>query len=101
MNCYLWCTMVATVAGTLYLLVETRKELEEWDCGRMDILVATSFTNDTLVTINFLDTIGHSKQVPKPEKRDDSNCIWLHPKWRENSDDFRSKEIIPFCGGCK
>ena len=84
------------MAGTLDILGETRKELEEWECNRMDILVATSFTDGTLVTINFSDTIGHSKHAPKPEKRDDSNCIWLDPEWRENSDVFRSNTIIPF-----
>ena len=84
------------MAGTLDLLAEIRKKLEEWNWRRMAILVATSITDDTLVTINFSDTIDHSKQVPKPEKRDDSNCFWLDPKWRKKLDDFRSKEIILF-----
>jgi hypothetical protein len=48
-----------------------------------------------LVAVNISDTIGHRKQVPKPEKRDDSNCIWLCSEWTENSEDFRYKTIIP------
>ena len=70
--------MAATVLETLAILAEAKKELQEWDCGRMDISVATSLADDTLVTINLSDTIGHRKKVPKPDKRDDSNCIWLN-----------------------
>ena len=58
--------MASTVVGTLGLLAKARKELEEWDCGRIDMLVATSITDNTLVAARISDTIGHGKQVPKP-----------------------------------
>ena len=87
--------MAATVVGTLEILADTRKEMDEWDCGRMDILVATSLSDGTLLTINLSDTICHGKHVPKSEKRDDSNCFWLDPEQAENTEALRAKEIIP------
>jgi len=62
-------------------------------------LVSTSLADGILVTINLSDTIGHGKQVPKSEKRDDSNCFWLDPEWAENTEALRAKEIIPFFVG--
>ena len=91
--------MVATASGTLLSLVERRKNLEEWDCQRMDIVVAASLTDDTLVEINFTDTIGLRKNVPKAEKRNDSNCLWLNPAWKENTIELRHNKIIPYFVG--
>ena len=88
--------MANTVVGTLDILANERKKLEEWDCGRMDISVATSLADDTLVTINLSDTIGHEQSTPRQNKRDDSNCIWLDPTWTENSNHFRYETVIPF-----
>ena len=47
------------------------------------------------MNINFTDTIGHRKQVPKPEKRDDINCYWLHRDWNDHLENTRVGEIIP------
>lgn len=73
-----------------------RKAPDEWDCGRMEISVATSLTNNTLVVTNFSDTIGHGKQVPIARKRDDTNCFWLNHEWTENTEAFRAKVLIPY-----
>ena len=62
----------------------------------MEILVHTSWSDDTEIVINITDTIGHGKQVPKTGKRDDSNCIWLNREWILNNEDFRAKVIIPY-----
>lgn len=91
--------MAPTTTGTLDLPAEAeaRKEPDGWDrCGRMEISVATSFTNDAPVTIDFSDTIGHGKGAPRREKRNDGNCYWLRPEWRENSEGFRARVILPF-----
>ena len=91
--------MATTVVGTLEILAKAREELDEWDCGRMYILVATSLTNGTLININLSDSIGHGKKVPKSEKQDSSNCFWLDLEWAENTDALCAKEVIPFFVG--
>ena len=88
--------MAATVVGTLNSLVEARNKLNKWDCGNMEIVVATSLTNDALVTINFSNLIGHNKRVPRLGRRNDDHLFWLHPDWRENLETLREKDIIPF-----
>ena len=61
--------MAATVVGSLNGVAEARNKLDKWDCGNMEIVVATSLTNDVLVTINFSNLIGHKKKVPPPGRR--------------------------------
>ena len=56
--------MAATVLGTLNSVAETCNELDKWDCGNMEIVVATSLTNNVLVTINFSNSIGHGMKLP-------------------------------------
>ena len=60
--------MAGTVLEALAGLSDARKKLDEWDCGRMDVSEARSFTDGTLVTINITETIGHRTKVPKAEK---------------------------------
>ena len=86
----------ATVADTLVSLDAARTALLSWDCGDMEIEVATSLTDPTPTTINFTSTIGHKKHVPKPEKRTDDTCYWFPPNWRYNTKEFRQKTAIPY-----
>ena len=62
----------------------------------MEIVVATSLTNDALVTINFSNLISHEKRASPPGRRNDDACFGLQPDWRDNSESLREKEIIPF-----
>ena len=87
--------MANTVAEVLNELTLRRKYLEEWDCDQFIIPVSTSLSDHTPVNINFAETIGHRKHVPKPDKRDDTNCYWLHHDWSDNSESTRVGKIIP------
>ena len=87
--------MATTVSEVLNDLAERRKALEEWDCGPMEIEVATSLTGSALKNINFTDTIGHRRQVPKEGKRDDDNCFWLPREWTDHSENTRATKVIP------
>ena len=87
--------MANTVAEVLNDLALCQKDLEEWDCGEMLIPVTTSLTDHSTVNINFTDTMGHRKKVPKPEKRDDINCYWLHRDWNDHLENTRVGKIIP------
>ena len=96
--------MATTVSEVLHDMAGRRKELEEWDCGRMEIAVATSLTGrcssilhtgSAFMNINFTDTIGHRRQVPKAGKRDDNNCFWLPREWSDDSENTRTMKVIP------
>ena len=93
-------TAEATVAGTLESISRVCNELDQWDCERMDIAVATSLTNHTPEYINFTETIGHRTCVPRADKRDDNNCYWLNHEWRVNTSGIRANVIIPYFVGC-
>ena len=88
--------MSLTVLGTLDSLDEARKDLNKWDCGPMPISVAVSLADGTMKSINFTDTLGHRKKIPKSDKRSDANCYWLNPEWRENNKTFRAEVITPY-----
>ena len=61
----------------------------------MEIEVATSLTGSAYKNINFTDTIGHRRQVPKEGKRDDDNCFWLSREWTDHSENTRATKVIP------
>ena len=84
-----------TVIETLDSIDEARKEMNEWDCGPMTISVAESLAGGTMKSINFTDTLGHRKKIPKSDKRSNANCCWLHPEWGENTKTFRAEVITP------
>ena len=91
---------VATVSGTLESISRVCNKLNQWDCERMDISVATSLTNHTPEYINFIETIGHRAYVPRADKRDNNNCYWLNHEWRVNISRIRSDVIIPYFVWC-
>ena len=62
----------------------------------MPISVAVSLADGTMKSINFTDTLGHRKKVPKSDKCSDANCYWLNPEWRDNTKTFRAEVITPY-----
>ena len=92
------------MSEVLHDMAGRRKELEEWDCSPMEIAVATSLagsclsilrTGSAFMNINFTDTIGHRRQVPKAGKRDDNNCFWLPREWTDHSENTCATKVIP------
>mmetsp|Transcript_19502 Transcript_19502/g.46791 ORF Transcript_19502/g.46791 Transcript_19502/m.46791 type:complete len:398 (+) Transcript_19502:270-1463(+) len=57
--------MAVTAAGLLADLAVARKTLNEWECGPITIDVCNSSSNDISKSINFTETIGHQRRVPK------------------------------------
>ena len=88
--------MAVTAAGLLADLAVARKTLNEWECGPITIDVCNSSSNDITKSINFTETIGHQRRVPKTGRRDDDNCYWLNAEWNRNDDDIRQTLIIPY-----
>ena len=89
-------TMAVTAAEVLADLAIARKTLNEWECGPITIDVCNSSSNDISKSINFTETIGHQRRVPKTGRRDDDNCYWLNAEWNRNDDDIRQTLIIPY-----
>ena len=87
--------MANTVAEVLNDVALRRQELEEWDSGEMIIPVSTSLTDHTLLMINFTDTLGHRKHVPRADKRNDTNCYWLQRDLNDHLEITRVQKIIP------
>ena len=50
--------MVATVIGILNSMEEARNKFDKLDCGKMEIVVATSLTSDELVTKKISNSIA-------------------------------------------
>ena len=88
--------MSVTAAGVLADLAVARKTLDEWECGPITIGVCNSSSDDISKSINFTETIGHQKRVPKSGRRDNDNCYWLNAEWNRNDDNIRQTLIIPF-----
>ena len=88
-------TMVETLDG----LDVVKRDLEEWDTEPMNIEVATSKEDNPLTVINFTDTIGHRKQVPKEAKCNNTTCYWLNDEWNQNSKKIYPNKVTPYFVG--
>ena len=66
----------------------------EWDTEEIMLEVATSFDDPTPQTVNLVEGMG----ARSAEKRKTTNedWHWLPPELNSNSEEFRTKKVMPF-----
>ena len=73
-----------TFADALRQLQSLQNESKTWTSGPLQLVVATSLSDDTPKVIDFSKTVGHNKSRPKEGKRDDSTCYFLPQQYNKN-----------------
>ena len=82
-----------TFADALRQLQSLQNESKTWTPGPLQLVVATSLSDDTPKVIDFSKTVGHNKSRPKEGKRDDSTCYFLPQQYNKNDASFREDNI--------